>query len=80
MPEVKLGRDNTAKNLSKLMYGQKGVRGVNREDLMKALGVVSAKSVTSRMKDPQGDYFRGIMRACKRLGITREEFINAIDY
>lgn len=80
MPAVKLGRDNTSKNLSELMYGKKGVRGISRADLMKPLGVTSLHTVTERFKDPQGEYFRAVMRTCKRLGITREEFINAIDY
>lgn len=80
MPAVKLGRDNTAVNLSKLMYGQKRVRKLTNEDLLVPLGVKSVKSVSQRLSDPQGDYFRSVMRTCKRLGITREEFLAAIDY
>jgi hypothetical protein len=58
MPAVKLGRDNTSKNLS----------------------VSSKTTLTKRMREPLGEQMKGTIAICKRLGITREEFLDSFDY
>lgn len=40
MPAVKLGRDNTSKNLSRLIYGRVKERNVKLDDLLKLAGVL----------------------------------------
>ena len=60
MPAVKLGRDNTSKNLSRLIYGR--------------------VKETKRMREPLGEQMKGTIAICKRLGITREEFLDSFDY
>lgn len=80
MPEVKLGRDNTAKNLSRLLYGYKRDRRLTNEKLQGYFGVTCDHSVKKILDDPQGEYFRRVFRGCKKLGISREELIAAIDY
>lgn len=80
MPAVKLGRDNTAKNLSGLIlwYAQK--RNLTKANLQDTFGVASYQSVRKILDDPQGEYLRRVFRGCKKLGISREELIAAIDY
>lgn len=80
MPAVKLGRDNTSKNLTRLIYGRVKERGVKMDDLLKPAGVASKTTLRKWMKDPQGVQMKGIKEVCKRLGISREEFFAAWDY
>ena len=80
MPAVKLGRDNTSKNLSCLIYGRMKQRGVTLDDLLKPAGVSSKTTLVKWMREPQGQQMKGVKELCKRLGITREEFLAAIDY
>lgn len=80
MPAVKMGRDNTSRNISRLIYGRIKERGVALEDLLKPAGVSSKTTLRKWMKEPQGGQMKGVKEICKRLGITREEFLDAIDY
>ena len=80
MPAVKLGRDNTSKNLSRLLYGYKRDRKLTNEKLQDFFGVSCDQSVRKILDDPQGEYFRRVFRGCKKLGISREELFAAIDY
>ena len=48
MPAVKLGRDNTSKNLSRLIYGRVKERNVKLDDLLKLAGVSSKTTLTKR--------------------------------
>lgn len=80
MPAVKMGRDNTSRNISRLIYGRVKERGVTLDELLKPAGVSSKTTLRKWMKEPQGVQMKGIKEICKRLGITREEFLNAIDY
>lgn len=80
MPAVKLGRDNTSKNLSRLIYGRVKERNVKLDDLLKLAGVASKTTLTKRMREPLGEQMKGTIAICKRLGITREEFLDSFDY
>ncbi len=80
MPAVKMGRDNTSRNLSRLIYGRVKERGVKLDDLLRPAGVSSKTTLIKWMREPQGQQMKGVKELCKRLGITREEFFAAIDY
>ena len=80
MPAVKMGRDNTSRNLSRLIYGRVKERGVKLDDLLKPAGVSSKTTLTKWMREPQDKHAKAVKEICKRLGITREEYLAAIDY
>ena len=80
MPAVKMGRDNTSRNLSRLIYGRVKERGVKLDDLLKPAGVSSKTTLTKWMREPQDKQAKAVNEICKRLGITREEYLAAIDY
>ena len=80
MPAVKMGRDNTSRNLSRLIYGRVKERDVKLDDLLKPAGVSSKTTLQKWMKDPQDYQMKGVKEICKRLGISREEFFAAFDY
>lgn len=80
MPAVKMGRDNTSRNLSRLIYGRVKERGVKLDDLLKTAGVSSKTTLTKWMREPQDKQAKAVKEICKRLGITREEYLAAIDY
>lgn len=80
MPAVKLGRDNTSKNLSCLIYGRMKQRGVTLDDLLKPAGVSSKTTLIKWIREPQDKQARAVKEICKRLGITREEYLAAQDY
>ena len=80
MPAVKMGRDNTSRNLSRLIYGRVKERGVKLDDLLKPAGVSSKTTLTKWRREPQDKQAKAVKEICKRLGITREEYLAAIDY
>ena len=80
MPAVKLGRDNTSRNLSRLIYGYVKERGVKLDDLMKPAGVASKTTLRKYMREPLGFQMKCVIALCKRLGISREEFFAAWEY
>lgn len=80
MPAVKMGRDNTSRNLSRLIYGRVKERNVKLDDLLKPAGVSSKTTLTKWMREPQDKQAKAVKEICKRLGITREEYLAAIDY
>lgn len=80
MPAVKLGRNNTSRNLSRLIYGYVKQRGIKLDDLLKPVGVSSKTTLRKYMKEPIGFQMKCVMALCKRIGISREEFFAAWDY
>ena len=50
MPAVKMGRDNTSRNLSRLIYGRVKERGVKLDDLLKPAGVSSKTTLANWMR------------------------------
>ena len=80
MPAVKLGRDNTSLNMRRLIKGYLETSNFTYDDLMRPAGVSAKCTLVEWMKDPQGTQFRGMMAICKKIGIPREVFLNAIDY
>lgn len=80
MPAVKMGRDNTSRNLSRLIYGRIKERGVTMDELLKPAGCYSKTTLCKWLKEPQCPQMKGVKEICKKLGISREEFLAALDY
>ena len=60
MPAVKMGRDNTSRNLSRLIYGRVKERDVKLDDLLKPASVSSKTTLRKWMKDPQDYQMKGV--------------------
>ena len=80
MPAVKMGRTNTSRNLSRLMYGYVKERGVKLDDLMKPAGVASKTTLCKYLKEPLSFQMKCVIAICKWLRIPREEFLAIWDY